>query len=235
MYVYFSIDSFISNTYLLNSTVSIGIFDGLHYGHKKIIYYVKKYSNKNNLPIIILFNPHPDEILKKDNNKKYLTTIIERIWLFNKIKIKNLNLIILPFNKKLANLSPYNFIKNILINKLKMKNLIIGYDQVIGKNKKGNFTIIKKISKKLNFNLKKIFPFKINNKIISSTNLKKKIKKKSINVINKELTFPYIISGLVINENNIIYNKNILPTKTIYINEKNITKKWIIFCFMLYI
>lgn len=217
MEIYESIDFFSSYS---KNIITLGVFDGVHYGHRKIIKRLNKIAKDNkNMSTLISFYPHPLDVLYPNIKLKYLTIYEERIFLLKKTGIQNL--IIHPFNKNIANINFEVFVKNILIDKLNMKYLILGYDNNIGKNKKGTYKELKKISKKYQFGIEKISAVKINAKIISSTAIRKSISLGELSWANKALGYPYIISGKVI-QGNQLGSKIGFPTANIQINKKKL-------------
>ena len=134
MKIYKSIDKYNESK---SSVVTIGTFDGIHKGHQKIFNKVINVSKQSNLSSVVLtFFPHPRIILNKYNDIKMIDTLDEKIEHLEKIGIDNL--IIHPFDKKFSLLSADQFIKEYLVEKLKLKHIIIGYDHRSGKVIKGD-------------------------------------------------------------------------------------------------
>src|SRR5690606_3895096 len=114
--------------------LTIGTFDGVHIGHKKIIEKLTERAKKEDLESVILtFFPHPRMILQKDSDIKLLNTIDEKIELLEKSGLNSL--IIHPFDKTFSELSAEEFVTQILIEKLHLKKIVIGYDHRFGKNR----------------------------------------------------------------------------------------------------
>ena len=113
--------------------ITIGTFDGVHIGHKKIINQLTSISSKNNLISILLsFFPHPKMVLQNDNELKLINTIQEKESLLNSLNLDYL--IIKEFTKEFSRLSALEFVRDILVNKLNAKHIIIGYDHHFGRN-----------------------------------------------------------------------------------------------------
>ncbi len=179
--------------------LTIGNFDGLHLGHLEIIQKVKKIAKEKNIASAILtFEPHPLEFLRPEKNKDFRIGNLAQ-------KLKNLiaenldYIIILPFNEKLASLDASSFIDDILVKNLKVKDLIIGYDFVFGKNREGSFKLLEEKSKKLNFNLHEIPAIKNQDYTCSSTIIRSLILQGKIKEANQILGRNFSISSRVVN------------------------------------
>jgi riboflavin kinase/FMN adenylyltransferase len=134
--VHHSINEFKENTH--TTILTIGTFDGVHIGHQKIIERLNQIKDcKNDRSIILTFFPHPRRILHQGNEIKMLNTMEEKIQLLNKFGLDDL--VIEPFTKDFAKLPALGFVREILVNKLSIKKLVIGYDHQFGKNREGNF------------------------------------------------------------------------------------------------
>ena len=156
MKIYKSIDEYNESK---SSVVTIGTFDGIHKGHQKIFNKVINASKQSNLSSVVLtFFPHPRIILNKYNDIKMIDTLDEKIEHLEKIGIDHL--IIHPFDKKFSLLSADQFIKEYLVEKLKLKHIIIGYDHRFGKGREASVLDLKEYSS--DFNFKSLdFSFKI--------------------------------------------------------------------------
>ena len=128
--------------------LTIGTFDGVHEGHKKILNKLISSSKKKNLSSVVLtFFPHPRIILNKYNEVKMIDTLDEKIKAFEKLGIENL--IIHPFDKSFSLLSADQFIKDYLIEKLKINHIIIGYDHRFGKGREASVDDLKKYGEQM--------------------------------------------------------------------------------------
>ncbi len=179
--------------------VTIGTFDGLHLGHKKIIEKVNTIAKKKNLcSTLVTFDPHPKIVLKQNDNFHIaiLTTLDEKKKLLAAMGIDRL--IIIKFDKKFASQSYEAFVKNVLIDQIGAETIVVGYDHVFGKNREGNFDNLKLLSDKLQFDLQKVDPIKINGEIISSTLIRKAIADGDVELARQYLTRYYNYSGKVV-------------------------------------
>ena len=123
------------------SVVTIGTFDGIHLGHQEILSrLIESSKNKDLNSVVLTFFPHPRIILNKYNEVKMIDTLDEKIIHLNEIGIDSL--VIHPFNKSFSLLSANQFIKDFLVDKLKIKHIIIGYDHRFGKGREASKTML---------------------------------------------------------------------------------------------
>ena len=142
------------------TVVTIGAFDGVHVGHQEILLnLVKTAKSENHKSVVVTFFPHPRMVLEKNPTIKLLNTLNEKIALIEAARIDFLYII--PFNQEFANLSANDFILEILIKQLNTKALYIGYDHLFGKNREGNFKLLKENGAILNFSVHKIDALRI--------------------------------------------------------------------------
>ncbi|AYN02283.1 bifunctional riboflavin kinase/FAD synthetase [Chryseobacterium sp. 3008163] len=177
--------------------LSLGMFDGVHLGHKYIINELKKVGSENNLETAILtFWPHPRFVFNPNEDLKLLNTIDEKKFLMEKYAIKNL--FVKEFDDEFRNLTGEEFVRQILIEKLNVKYLIIGYDHSFGKNKSGNFELLQKLSTELDFEVEQMEAINIHENNISSTKIRNALLAGNIKEANEMLGYSYSISGTVV-------------------------------------
>ena len=200
-----------------SSVVTIGTFDGIHKGHQKIFNKVINASKQNNLSSVVLtFFPHPRIILNKYNDIKMIDTLDEKIEHLKKIGIDNL--IIHPFDKKFSLLSADQFIKEYLVEKLKLKHIIIGYDHRFGKGREASVTDLKEYSSDFNFIVDEIDAQEIEKIAISSTKIRNSINQGDLETTKKYLGRFFSLTGKVVKGDGL--GKQIdYPTANILIEE----------------
>lgn len=197
--------------------IGMGLFDGVHLGHRELISQLVSTANKNNTKsVIITFNPSPAE--KFITNVKYITTPQEKNKLISELGVDYL--IELNFNEKLINTSAYTYIQTIC-KYFKPKYIFTGFNHTFGKNKEGNSSLLKELQNEYGFKYKEIQPVEFNNKTISSTIIKKLIKTGQIEMANKLLNSEYTISGTV-QKGEHIASKIGFPTANIEYPDKKI-------------
>ena len=184
------------------SVLTIGTFDGVHIGHKKIINQLTSISSKNNLISILLsFFPHPKMVLQNDNELKLINTIQEKEGLLNSLNLDYL--IIKEFTKEFSRLSALEFVRDILVNKLNAKHIIIGYDHHFGRNRTANIEQLKEFGELYDFKVTEILAQDIDDIAISSTKIRKALINGEIRLANKFLGYNFFFSGDVVHGNNI--------------------------------
>ena len=184
------------------SVITIGTFDGVHIGHKKIINQLTSISSKNNLISILLsFFPHPKMVLQNDKELKLINTIQEKEGLLNSLNLDYL--IIKEFTKEFSRLSALEFVRDILVNKLNAKHIIIGYDHHFGRNRTANIEKLKEFGELYDFKVTEILAQEIDDIAISSTKIRKSLINGEIRLANKFLGYNFFFSGNVVHGNNI--------------------------------
>ena len=179
-----------------NSAIAIGNFDGFHLGHQKVIKEGKYIAKKNKVKFgLLVFHPLPVMFFNKKLQNYRIDTLDQKITNSKKLGIDFL--IIKKFDKIFSRTSAEDFIYKILNNKLKAKLIFISKNFKFGKNRKGNIQLLKKKEKIFNYRTRTIFPFTKKNKIISSTLIRKNIKKGKISFVNKMLGRYWAIEGVV--------------------------------------
>lgn len=193
MKVYHSIEEF---NKLKKAIVTTGTFDGVHLGHQAILNHLTKLSkNCGGESVLISFFPHPRITLQKDTNLKLLNTINEKIALLKKTGIDHL--LIIPFTKEFSRISSTEFIRDILINKIGTKKLVVGYDHQFGRNREGEYKNLSELSHIYDFDIEKIPARNIDNISVSSTKIRKALNNGDVKIANEYLGSPYQISGTV--------------------------------------
>ena len=185
-----------------STIITIGTFDGVHLGHQKILKKLNVEAENNGLESSVLtFFPHPRTVLNPNSSLKLINTIEERISLFKKSKIDNL--IVHPFTKEFSELDSEDYVKNILVDQLKAKIVLIGYDHKFGKNRTADINNLKEYGKKYNFEVIEIKAEEINDIAISSTKIRNSIKEGDIQLTNSYLGYEFSFFGKVVKGNSI--------------------------------
>lgn len=205
--------------------LTIGNFDGVHLGHMAIINEVKKIAKeKKTFSAILTFEPHPASFFQPNRAKDFrINSLSQKIKILKEQEIDYV--IILPFNQDLANIEADDFIKEILLKSLNVKDLIVGYDFIFGKNREGNFQLLKKESEILNFNLTEISALKESQEICSSSLIRKLIKQGEIVKANQFLGRNFAINGIV-NEGRKLARQLGFPTANLIAKENIIKPKF---------
>lgn len=199
------------------SVITIGTFDGVHIGHRKIINQLTTISSTDNLVSILLsFFPHPKMVLQSNNEIKLINTINEKQDLLSALNLDFL--IIKEFTKEFSRLSALEFVRDILVNKLNAKHIIIGYDHHFGRNRTANIQQLREFGELYDFTVTEILAQDIDNIAISSTKIRKALNNGDIKLANNYLGYNYFFNGTVIHGNNIGQTIS-FPTANIKIDE----------------
>ena len=199
-----------------NPIVTVGTFDGVHYGHQKIIHRLQKIAKKNNGESVLLtFDPHPRKVLVNDQGLKLIHTVKEKINILEKLGLDHL--VVYPFTKEFSKFSAKTYINELLVKKLGIHTLVIGYDHHFGNDREGNIDLLKKHEKSNPFYLEEIKAHEIEEIKISSTKVRRAIEKGNIHLVDDYCGHYYEFSGKVVHGNGI--GKTIgTPTANIQLN-----------------
>lgn len=178
------------------TVLTIGTFDGVHIGHKKILYKLLSVAKQNDLESLVLtFFPHPRMVLQKDSNIKLIHTINERADILADIGLQNL--IIQPFSKEFSRLSATEFVRDILVEQLNVKHIIVGYDHRFGRNRTANIDSLKEFGEIYGFTIEEISAQDINDVAVSSTKIRKALENGNIQIANTYLNDNFQLNGTV--------------------------------------
>jgi riboflavin kinase / FMN adenylyltransferase len=176
--------------------LTIGVFDGVHLGHRKLITELLIQARQNNqLAGVVTFRQHPEDLLKAGKRLPFLTDIKTRTKL---LKEEGVDLIVtLSFTKELAALSARQFM-SLLQQHLHMKGLVVGPDFALGKSREGDIEAIRKLGKEMRFSVTVVPPLKINGEVVSSTILRKALAEGNICKVKELTSRPYSLHGKVV-------------------------------------
>ena len=202
-----------------NAVVTIGTFDGVHIGHRKIIFRINEIARQiNGESVLMTFFPHPRMVLHpEDNSIKLLNTLNERIELLEQAGIDHL--LIIPFTAEFAETSSEDFIRQVLVEKLGTKKLVIGYDHHFGKNREGSFMNLKNSASDYGFEVEEIPEQDINDVAVSSTKIRKSLLLGDLSTAKQYLGYDFELNGTVVRGDQI--GRTIgFPTANIFVGEK---------------
>lgn len=208
-----------------NSVVTIGTFDGVHVGHQKIINKLVKIAKKEGLHAAILtFFPHPRMVLQSDSNIKLINTIDEKSEILKTFGVDNL--VIHEFTREFSRLTALEFVRDVLVEKLHVKHLIVGYDHRFGRNRSANIEDLREFGETYNFKITEITAKEIDEVAVSSTKIRNSLIEGNIQLANKYLGYNFMLIGKVVKGRS-LGSKIGFPTANIQVNEhyKLIPKK----------
>ncbi len=179
------------------TVITIGTFDGVHAGHQKIIEKLVNTAKLSNMESAILtFFPHPRMILQKESDIKLINTIDERKKILSNSGIDHL--IIHPFTHQFSRLTAKEFVRDILVNKLNAKKIIIGYDHRFGRNRTADINTLKEFGKEYDFEVEEIGKQEIEDVAVSSTKIRKALTDGKVEKANRYLQQPFMLTGTVV-------------------------------------
>lgn len=203
---------------LNNAVATIGTFDGVHYGHQKIISRLCELAkDTNGESVMLTFFPHPRLIIDPENQDlKMINTIHEKAKILAELGVDHL--IITPFTRDFSNLNPAEYIKNILVDTIGIKRLIVGYDHRFGKDRKGGLKDLEAFAKVFNYKIEEIPEQDINDVAVSSTKIRKAVLDGDVALAASYLGYNFSLHGRVVKGDKI--GRTIgFPTANIFIEE----------------
>lgn len=178
------------------TVVTIGTFDGVHLGHRKILERVTNNAKNTGLKSTVLtFFPHPRMVLQKDVDIKLLNTLEEKKQILETLGLDYL--IIHPFTKQFSRLSAIDFVRDILVNNIKSKRIIIGYDHRFGRNRNANIQDLMAFGSTFDFEVEEIPAQEIDDVSVSSTKIRKALMEGDVETANSYLNYAYMLTGTV--------------------------------------
>ncbi|BAX79730.1 bifunctional riboflavin kinase/FAD synthetase [Labilibaculum antarcticum] len=182
----------------INPVVTIGTFDGVHLGHRKVIRRLQELAQKvKGETVIFTFYPHPRLVLNpEDNGLRLINTLEEKKVLLEAAGIDHL--VVYPFTKEFSKLTYVEFVEQILVKQLGMKYLVVGYDHRFGHNREGKYEDLKMFADKLNFKIERQDVLNMDAINVSSTKVRTAISEGDIQMANKYLGYRFFIKGDVI-------------------------------------
>lgn len=199
------------------TVLTIGTFDGVHIGHRKILERLSKSAKELDLKSTVLtFFPHPRMVLQKDADIKLLNTIEEKAKILEQSGLDFL--IIHPFTNEFSRLSATEFVRDLLVNSLCAKKVIIGYDHRFGRNRNANITDLITFGSTFDFEVEEISAQEIDDVSVSSTKIRKALEDGDIHTANTYLGYNYMLTGTVKRGKGIGRQLN-YPTANIHIAE----------------
>ena len=198
--------------------LTLGTFDGVHIGHKKILERITQNTENGKYESLVLtFFPHPRMVLQEKSEIKLLNTIAEKSKLLEQTGIENL--VIHPFNESFSRLTAEEFVHSILVDQFHIQKIIIGHDHRFGRNRTANIDDLIAFGTEYGFEVEQISAQEIQDVSVSSTKIRKALDEGNIALANEYLGYPYFLSGEVVKGKQL--GRTIgFPTANIHIEEE---------------
>jgi len=211
--------------------LTIGNFDGVHLGHRRVISaLVKKAKTLNCVPAVLVFEPQPQELFAPKGAPARLCRLRDKYSLLQKLGVERL--ICVNFNRKFASQSAEQFIEELLVKRLGIKHLIVGDDFHFGKNRTGNFAMLCQAGKKFGFDVTDTASYKLADCRISSTEIRYALEHDNLADAQRMLGRPYSIIGRVFHGDkrgrqlgfptaNVLLKRRVSPISGVYVVKVN--------------
>ena len=211
---------------LPNAVVTIGNFDGVHLGHREIFRRVKQTAAElGGVSVVVTFVPHPLKVLAPGKSPQLINTYAEKELLIEASGIDYL--IEIPFDEELAAISAREFIRTVLVDRIGVQKLVIGYDYAFGRNREGDVALLKRLGDEFSFNVEVLEPISIGSTVFSSTTIRTMIKAGNVKGIVPLLGRHFSLGGTVIHGHhrgkdlgfptaNLETDKELLPKEGVY-------------------
>jgi riboflavin kinase/FMN adenylyltransferase len=182
---------------LKNPVLTIGNFDGVHRGHLALFDKVKERAKAiNGHSVVMTFDPHPVKVMKPGNGPPLITPIEQKLELISNAGIDVI--LCLSFTLEFASISAEDYVQDILVDKVGVKEIVVGYDYTFGRKRQGNVTLLREMGEKLGFRVHLMDPVHLDDTVVSSTSIRELVQEGNLSDAKKFLGRDYQISGTVI-------------------------------------
>lgn len=180
-----------------DSVVTIGTFDGVHVGHQKIIKQLVSIAKKEQLQALVMtFFPHPRMVVQEDTSIRLINTIDEKADLMQNLGVDHL--VVKAFTKDFSRLTALEYVRDVLVNKLHIKHIIVGYDHHFGRNRTANIKDLREYGSFYGFKVTEITAHEVGDVTVSSTKIRKALGNGEIKIANQFLGYNFMLSGKVV-------------------------------------
>ncbi len=219
--------------------LTIGNFDGVHLGHEELLRRVKQYADENHLSAAAMtFDPHPAKLVAPGRAPRLLSSLDERRHLMAEQGIEQL--LILPFDRKISQLSPSDFVKQVLVEGLNVRHIIVGEDFRFGHQQQGDTELLIRMGRTYGFTVEAIRKVDLHHHHISSTGIREHLREGRVSQAAHELGRPYTVTGDVVSgfgigskqtvpTLNISWTAEIIPARGVYVTrtrEQHSIRTW---------
>lgn len=179
------------------SVVTVGTFDGVHPGHREVLREMERRARRANRPsVLVTFRPHPLQVLKPERAPRLLTTSIEKKEILAQTGLDYA--VFLPFTRALARYTPKRFVKEILVARMKVRELVIGYDHGFGRGRSGDAETLDSMGAELGFAVQVVPPVVAGGGPVSSSRIRRALLAGDVRAARTALGRPYSLRGVVV-------------------------------------
>jgi riboflavin kinase / FMN adenylyltransferase len=195
MHVHTDLSSFVN---VERPVLTTGTFDGVHLGHQTILQRLKETAQKEEgQSVLFTFYPHPRMVLfPNDNDLKLLSTQREKVELLEAAGLDHL--LIIPFSRTFSRMHALDFVRDVLVDAIRVHALVIGYDHRFGRNREGDLALLRQLSEAYDFSVEEIPAQEIDHVKVSSTKVREALLKGDVHLANDLLGYAYAMSGVVV-------------------------------------
>jgi len=185
-----------------NPVATVGVFDGVHKGHLEIINKLSAIAREKNCEsVVITFEPHPRLVLPHHAEIKLLQTLDEKLQRFEQAGVDVV--LVIPFDREFARITPHDFIKNILVDSLHVSHVITGYDHFFGQNRQGDIGLLTQMGEKYNFTVDELRMVTVGSNSVSSSSVRRALLDGDVHLASSLLGYVYSLTGSVVTGNKI--------------------------------
>jgi riboflavin kinase/FMN adenylyltransferase len=185
-----------------NAILTMGTYDGVHFGHRQIIKRVTELAQEiGGESIMLTYDPHPRIALNPNTKLQLLCTLDEKIEMLSQFDLDHV--VIAPFTKEFASIDAKDYVTEFLLKHFSPHTIVIGYDHHFGKNRMGNIDLLKELSNTYNYNVEEISKQTIDDIAVSSTKIRNALLEGNVTTANQLLLSPYTLKGRIIHGNKI--------------------------------
>jgi riboflavin kinase/FMN adenylyltransferase len=179
--------------------LTIGVFDGVHAGHRHLLRKLQeRAAERNLLSGVVTFNPHPQSVLHPHSQLPWLTSLDDRVGAFQRLGVKVVA--VLTFTPEVAQLSAHEFM-SLISRHLSMRGILVGPDFALGKGKEGDINMLRALGREMGFSVDVIPPFKINGETVSSTLIRRSLAEGDMRKVAKLMgRYFYLESKIITSE-----------------------------------
>ncbi len=177
------------------TSITVGSFDGIHLGHRQLIDRLLALAREHDLvSTVVTFEPHPKKVLGK-GDVHLLTDIEEKLELLQQLNIDQT--LVIPFTREFARMDYRHFVRDILVERLNVREMVIGHDHHFGRNREGTFECLVELGKKWGFSVHQVGPFRVDGEVVSSSAIRRLILEGDVEKAARFLGRYYNLKGVV--------------------------------------